>query len=67
MDEAPEEIVPSNPGATNNSHRPHRALNLRRPRDVGRPIPGPERARPEETQRRAILGGLIHEYHARAA
>ena len=53
--------------AHHNSHRPHRGLGLRRPHDVGRPIPGPGPARPEETQRREILGGLIHEYHARAA
>ena len=50
-----------------NSHRPHRALDLRRPHDVGLPIQGPGRARPEEIQQRAILGGLIHEYHPRAA
>ncbi len=50
-----------------NSHRPHRGLGLRRPRDVARPIPGPGPARPEATRRREILGGVIHEYHARAA
>jgi hypothetical protein len=34
-----------------------------------RPIlgPGPGSARLEAAQRREILGGLIHEYHARAA
>ncbi|HYT81655.1 MAG TPA: integrase core domain-containing protein [Actinomycetota bacterium] len=53
--------------AHHNSHRPHRGLGLRRPHDVGRPIPGPGPARPEETQPHEILGGLIHEYHARAA
>ncbi len=53
--------------AHRNSHRPHRGLGLRRPHDVGRPIPGPGPARPRATQRREILGGLIHEYHARAA
>ena len=50
-----------------NSHRPHRGLGLRRPHDVGRPIPGPGPARPEAIKRREILGGLIREYHARAA
>jgi putative transposase len=50
-----------------NSHRPHRALDLRRPHDIGRPIQGSGRARPARTQRRATLGGLIHEYYARAA
>ena len=50
-----------------NSHRPHRGLGLRRPHDGGRPIPIPEAAQPEAIGRRAILGGLIHEYHARAA
>jgi putative transposase len=55
--------------AHHNSHRPHRGLGLRRPDDVGRPIlgPGPRPARLEAAQRREILGGLIHEYHARAA
>jgi putative transposase len=50
-----------------NSHRPHRGLGLRRPFDVCRPIPGPGPARPEAIKRREILGGLIREYHARAA
>jgi hypothetical protein len=53
--------------AHHNSHRPHRGLGLRRPDDVGRPIPRPGPARPEAIKRREILGGLIHEYHARAA
>jgi hypothetical protein len=30
-------------------------------------MPGPELARPEAITRREILGGLIHEYHARSA
>jgi putative transposase len=54
-------------GPHHNSHRPHRGLGLRRPHDVGRPIPGPGPARPEAIKRREILSGLIHEYHARAA
>jgi putative transposase len=53
--------------AHHNSHRPHRGLGLRRPHDVGRPIPGPGPARPEAIKRREILGALIREYHARAA
>jgi hypothetical protein len=53
--------------AHHNSHRPHRGLGLRRPHDVGRPTPGPGPARPEAIKRREILGGLIQEYHARAA
>src|SRR6266508_5274102 len=53
--------------AHHNSHRPHRGLGLRRPHDVGRPIPGPGPARPEAIKRREILSGLTHEYHASAA
>ena len=53
--------------AHHNSHRPHRGLGLRCPQGVGGPIPGPGPARAEATERREILGGLIHEYHARAA
>ncbi|HZD02420.1 MAG TPA: integrase core domain-containing protein [Actinomycetes bacterium] len=53
--------------AHHNSHRPHRGLGLRRPHDVHRPLPGPGAAPPEAITRREILGGLIHEYHARAA
>jgi transposase InsO family protein len=53
--------------AHHNSHRPHRGVDLRRPNDVGRPIPGPGPAPPEGIKRRDILGGLIHEYHARVA
>jgi len=53
--------------AHHNSHRPHRGLALRRPDDVGGRIPGPGPARPEAIKRREILGGLIREYHARAA
>jgi hypothetical protein len=53
--------------AHHNSHRPHRGLDLRRPHNVGGRIPGPRPARPEAIKRREILGGLIHEYHARAA
>jgi len=52
--------------AHHNSHRPHRGLGLRCPHDVGRPLPGPSPRR-EAAQRREVLGGLIHEYHARAA
>jgi putative transposase len=50
-----------------NSHRPHRGLNLRCPDDIGSRAPGPEPARPKAIERRDVLGGLIHEYHARAA
>jgi hypothetical protein len=53
--------------AHHNSHRPHRGLALRCPDDVGGRIPGPGPVRPEAIKRREILGGLIHEYHARAA
>lgn len=53
--------------AHHNSHRPHRELGLRRPHDIGRSIAGPGPARPDAILRREILGGLIHEYHARAA
>jgi transposase len=53
--------------AHHNSHRPHRGLGLHRPQDVGRPMSAAGPARPVGTTRREILGGLIHEYHARAA
>jgi hypothetical protein len=53
--------------AHHNSHRPHRGLGLRCPQDVRDPVSRAVRARPVETSRREILGGLIHEYHARAA
>jgi putative transposase len=53
--------------AHHNSHRPHRGLGLRRPADIGRPTPGPEPSQPQAIEREEILGGLIHEYHARAA
>jgi len=53
--------------AHHNSHRPHRGLGLRRPDDVGGRIPSAGPARPEAIKRREILGGLIREYHARAA
>ena len=50
-----------------NSHRPHRGLCLQPPNDIGRPIRKTESLRPETIERRDVLGGLIHEYHARAA
>jgi putative transposase len=50
-----------------NSHRPHRGLDLRCPDAARCRDPGIEPARPEAIERRDILGGLIHEYHARAA
>ena len=53
--------------AHHNSHRPHRGLGLRRPHEVVGPIPAAGPARPEAAPRREIIGGLIHEYHARAA
>jgi len=53
--------------AHHNSHRPHRGLGLRCPQDVGRPMSGAGPPTPTRTSRREILGGLIHEYHARAA
>ncbi|MGH2656091.1 MAG: integrase core domain-containing protein [Actinomycetota bacterium] len=53
--------------AHHNSHRPHRGLGLRCPQDVRDPVSRAVPARPVRTTRREILGGLIHEYHARAA
>ena len=50
-----------------NSHRPHRGLSLQPPNDIGRPIRKTESLRPETIAPRDVLGGLIHEYHARAA
>ena len=43
--------------AHHNSHRPHRGLGLRRPHDLGSPIPGSGPARPETVQRREVLHG----------
>ena len=51
--------------AHHNSHRPHRGLGLRPPQDIGRASWARD-PRPK-VKRREILGGLIHEYHARAA
>jgi putative transposase len=53
--------------AHHNSHRPHRGLALRCPQDAGRRVSRAVAAGPVKTTRREILGGLIHEYHARAA
>jgi putative transposase len=50
-----------------NSHRPHRGLGLCCPNDVLRSMPETESARPDAIDRRDFPGGLIHEYHARAA
>jgi transposase InsO family protein len=50
-----------------NDHRPHRSLALRPPLDKGPPNPCHGRATPAAVRRRKILGGLINEYHARAA
>ena len=50
-----------------NAHRPHRGLCLQPPNDIGGPIRKTESLRPETIARRDVLGGLIHEYHARAA
>lgn len=50
-----------------NSHRPHRGLGLRCPDAVACRDPVPRPARIETIQRSEILGGLIHEYRARAA
>jgi putative transposase len=47
--------------------REYAAHGLRRPADIGRPTPGPEPSQPQAIEREEILGGLIHEYHARAA
>jgi putative transposase len=53
--------------AHHNSHRPHRGLALRCPQDARRRVSRAVAAGPVGTTRREILGGLIHEYHARAA
>ena len=47
-----------------NHERPHRGLALAVP---DRPMDGRVPVRPRDVRRRAVLGGLIHEYHARAA
>ncbi len=47
-----------------NRARPHRALGLAPPlAEAGDPIP----VSPRDVRRRDVLGGLIHEYHGRAA
>ena len=47
-----------------NRARPHRALALAPPlAEAGDPIP----VSPRDVRRRDVLGGLIHEYHGRAA
>ena len=45
-----------------NEHRPHRALDLLPPSSRNPTPPNP----PNRIQRRDLLGGLIHEYHAAA-
>lgn len=47
-----------------NHERPHRGLALAVP---DRPTAGRMPVRPRDVRRRAVLGGLIHEYDARAA
>ncbi len=47
-----------------NHERPHRGLALAVP---DRPMDGRAPVRPCDVRRRAVLGGLIHEYHAHAA
>ncbi len=47
-----------------NHERPHRGLALAVP---DRPLDGRAPVRPRDVRRRAVLGGLIHEYHARVA
>jgi putative transposase len=47
-----------------NTHRPHRALNLRPPEPVANILAPPPPS--SSIERRDRLGGLIHEYHAAA-
>lgn len=47
-----------------NSHRPHRGIDLHAPETIGvvpEPVPF------DMIERRCVLGGLINEYHERAA
>jgi hypothetical protein len=54
--------MPVYPGA-HNKQRPHRGLELKPPEPNDRVPATP----PNAIQRRDLLGGLIHEYHATAA
>lgn len=47
-----------------NSHRPHRGIHLLAPETIA---VDPPLVPPEEVRRSAVLGGLINEYHGRAA
>jgi hypothetical protein len=49
-----------------NTHRPHRGLGLRCPDRVRHPL-RPSKTASAAIERRDVLGGLIHEYHRRAA
>ena len=49
-----------------NTHRPHRALGLEPP-DPPADLRAVRGGRPSRVQRRDLLGGLLHEYHRRAA
>lgn len=49
-----------------NTHRPHRALELRPP-DPPAGLHVARERKPDMVRRRDRLGGLLHEYHRRAA
>jgi putative transposase len=49
-----------------NTHRPHRALGLEPP-DPSAGLRVVHDTRPRRVHRRDLLGGLVHEYHRRAA
>ena len=49
-----------------NAHRPHRALGLEPPDPPADLIVVPD-GQPSRVHRRDLLGGLLHEYHRRAA
>ena len=49
-----------------NTHRPHRALELRPP-DPPADLRVVHDGQPSRVHRRDLLGGLLHEYHRRAA
>ncbi|MBF6557735.1 MAG: transposase [Acidimicrobiales bacterium] len=49
-----------------NDHRPHRSLDEQAPRTMGVPPHPIDKPDPARLRRKAVLGGLIHEYRLAA-